>query len=284
MTTPVFRISCPDVRRTLRSSWSPARSRPRASRPTAALLSRRSDRPRSRNRRTRPRHSPTTSSRCTRWLQPVRRRQATSLPASARRTSTRSTRCPIRAGSRTGSAPEPLVSTNWSAVPLPMPPPDPSQWILTREKTSGAHPGFTAQRREGPDLLPGVRSAVLPGRRDRRGDGCHQDLLGAGLQPGGVVSHHVRSQARHVRSQGDDQAAVWSEDAVLPGRPERNSGARGEAAGRHISRRRRPADSWQDPRQLSSIPARDPTTRTTSFRTSIVASCARFASSAPGRT
>ena len=49
------------------------------------------------------------------------------------------------------------------------PPPDPSHWILTREKTAGAHPGFTAQRRQGRDLVPRVRPAVLPGRRDRGG-------------------------------------------------------------------------------------------------------------------
>ena len=33
--------------------------------------------------------------------------------------------------------------------PLVDPPPDPSQWILTREKTSGAHPGFTARDAKG---------------------------------------------------------------------------------------------------------------------------------------
>jgi hypothetical protein len=33
--------------------------------------------------------------------------------------------------------------------PVVAPPPDPSHWILTREKTSGAHPGFTARDAKG---------------------------------------------------------------------------------------------------------------------------------------
>ena len=39
-------------------------------------------------------------------------------------------------------------------------PPDPSKWVLIREKTSGAHPGFTAMDAQGRDLVPRVRSAV----------------------------------------------------------------------------------------------------------------------------
>ena len=54
--------------------------------------------------------------------------------------------------------------------------------------------------------------------------------------------------------------------------------------GRHLSRRRRPPASRQDPRRLPLSTARVPTIRTTSSRTSTAASCARCACSARGRT
>ncbi len=47
-------------------------------------------------------------------------------------------------------------------------PPDPSKWVLIREKTAGAHPGFTAMDAQGRDLVPRVRSAVGARGRDRQ--------------------------------------------------------------------------------------------------------------------
>ena len=41
-------------------------------------------------------------------------------------------------------------------------PPDPSKWVLIREKTSGAHPGFTADRRAA--ARPGSSSSIRHGR------------------------------------------------------------------------------------------------------------------------
>ena len=90
--------------------------------------------------------------------------------------------------------------------------PDPSRWTLIREKTSGAHPGFTARDAQGRDLVPGIRSPVLSGRRHGLGRGGVEDLLGARLQPGRVVPDHVRSEARRNRSEGDDPPAVRRPD------------------------------------------------------------------------
>ena len=36
-------------------------------------------------------------------------------------------------------------------------PPDPSRWVIFREKTSGGHAGITAKDASGRDLVPGVR-------------------------------------------------------------------------------------------------------------------------------
>ena len=170
------------------------------------------------------------------------------------------------------------------AGPIVGAPPDPSRWVLIREKTSGAHPGFTAQGCERRDLVPRVRSAVLPGRGDRRRGGRDEDLLGARLQPGRIVPDHVRSEARGDRPEGHDSPAVRREDPVHAGRHQRDPRTRRAKRGRHLSRHRRPADSRQDPRAASSTTARAPTIPTTSSRTSTAASCARCASSAPGRT
>ena len=48
-------------------------------------------------------------------------------------------------------------------------PPDPSKWIVIREKTSGVHPGLHGAGCQGRDLVPSVRPAVLSrkGRRPR---------------------------------------------------------------------------------------------------------------------
>jgi hypothetical protein len=43
----------------------------------------------------------------------------------------------------------PLTADQIIRGPVPGAPPDPSRWVLTREKTSGAHPGFTARDAKG---------------------------------------------------------------------------------------------------------------------------------------
>ena len=126
-------------------------------------------------------------------------------------------------------------------------PPDPSKWILIREKTSGAHPGFTARDAKGQTLFLEFDPPDYPeGHRRRRGR--HQDLLGARLQPGRDL-HHARSIRRcDVRSEGDDQAARLERGRRSAGRLNEIL-ERAARAGRHVSRRRRAADYGQDPRQ-----------------------------------
>ena len=217
--------------------------------------------------------------------QPVRDRRLTSRPGCGRRTSTRSTKCPIRAGSRTGSARRPITVAEIERGANAGAPPDPSRWVLIREKTAGMHPGFTAQRRQGRDLVPRVRSAGVSGGRDGVGRHRDEDLLGAWLQPGRVLHHDVRSEARGDRSRRPRFGA-----RPARGRPSRRTTSTSilervaRKPGRHLSRHRRPADSGQDPGQLPATPARGPTIPTTSCRTSTAASCARCACSARGRT
>ena len=71
--------------------------------------------------------------------------------------------------------------------------PDPSRWVLIREKTSGAHPGFTARDAKGETWFLEFDPPWAPGRGDRGRGGRDEDLLGARLQPGGIVPDHVRS-------------------------------------------------------------------------------------------
>ena len=134
---------------------------------------------------------------------------------------------------------------------------------------------------------PGSSSSIRrSSRKARQGPSAiaTEDLLGARLQPGRIVPDHVRSEERRDRSKGDGASSVRQADAVHrddmnaileQGRAQRR---------RHLSRRRRPAASRQDPRRFPLRRARVPTIPTTSFRTSIAASCGRCASSARGRT
>ena len=105
-------------------------------------------------------------------VRPVRRHLATSRRASARRTSTRSTRCRTRAGSPTASARPRSRPTSSCAGPNIGAPPDPSKWIVIREKTSGVHPGFTARDGKGETWFlefdpPYFPEGATVGRRDR---------------------------------------------------------------------------------------------------------------------
>ena len=73
-------------------------------------------------------------------------------------------------------------------------PPDPSKWVLIREKTAGAHPGFTAMDAKGHTWFlefdpPQFTEGATGGGRD-----CDEDLLGARLQPGGIVPDDLRPE------------------------------------------------------------------------------------------
>ena len=87
-------------------------------------------------------------------------RPATSRAACARRTSTRSTRCRTRAGSPTASAPGRSRTTSSCAARIVGAPPDPSKWVLIREKTVGRAPRLHGDGCQGRDMVPRVRSAV----------------------------------------------------------------------------------------------------------------------------
>ena len=82
-------------------------------------------------------------------VQPVRHLRLQAVGPARARTSTRSTKCRTRAGSRTGSARRRSRPRRSRAARIVGAPPDPSRWVLTREKTSGAHPGFTARDAKG---------------------------------------------------------------------------------------------------------------------------------------
>ena len=157
----------------------------------------------------------------------------------------------------------------------------------------GAHQGEDVRRasglhgegREGRDLVPRVRSAVLPGRRDRGRRGRDEDLLGARLQPGGIVPDDVRSEERveidpkaTIRRPTGKRTPFTQDDinAILE-RVARN-------AGRHAIASSPAGCCPARSSAASSTPARVPTIPTTSSRTSTAASCARCASSARGRT
>ncbi len=67
-----------------------------------------------------------------------------------------------RIGTTTVTAEELVRGPNLGA------PPDPSKWVLIREKTVGRPPGLHREGREGRDLVPRVRSSAIPGRCNRR--------------------------------------------------------------------------------------------------------------------
>ena len=118
----------------------------------------------------------------------------------ARRTSTRSTRCRTRAGSRTASAPDRSRTRSSFAARTSARRPTRRSWVLIREKTSGAHPGFTAKDAKGETWFLEFDPPYFAGRGDRRRRGRDQDLLGARLQPGGIVPDDLRSE------EGDDRS------------------------------------------------------------------------------
>ena len=134
------------------------------------------------------------------------------------------------------------------------------------------------------DLVPRLRSAGRPGGRERRGRDRDQAVLGARLQPGRDVPHDVRSERGDDRSAGDRQAAVRRAHALHARRHAPGARSRRAQRRRHLPRRGRPRCCRARSSAGFATPARGPTIPTTSCRTSIAASCARCACSAPGPT
>ena len=183
-------------------------------------------------------------------VQPVRQLQATSRAACARRTSTRSTRCRTRAGSPTASAPGRSRTKSSSAAPNVGAPPDPSKWVLIREKTSGAHPGFTAMDAKGetwflefdpPDFPEGATAAVAIATKIFWALGYNQ-----------VESFLTTFDPKNAddRSEGHDPPPERQANAVHAGRHQRHPRERRAQPGRHLSRHRRPPAAGQDSRRL----------------------------------
>ena len=206
----------------------------------------------SRNRRTRRSAQPYEQSADVRAdVQPVRQRQATSRAACARRTSTRSTRCRTRAGSPTASAPGRSRTRSSRAAPNVGAPPDRSNWVLIREKTSGAHPGFTARDAKGetwflefdPPYFPeGATGAVAVATKIFWALGYNQ-----------VESFLTTFDPKKatIDPKATDSPPERQADAVQPRRHERRSSRASRATpDGTLSRRRRPPAARQDPRRL----------------------------------
>ncbi len=163
-------------------------------------------------------------------------------------------------------------------------PPDPSKWMLIREKTAGVHPGFTARDAKGETWFLEFDPPFYPGGRDRSRFRRDEDLLGAGLQPGGIVPDDVRSDESGYRPESHGQAPVRGTDAIHAGRHERRPRKRRAERGWNVSRRRRPACFPARSSGVTNMQAHALTTPTTLSRTSIVGSSGRCACSARGRT
>ena len=113
--------------------------------------------------------------------------------------------------------------TSSRAARIAAPPPDPSRWVLIREKTAGRPSGLHGEGRQGRDLVPRVRSRRTSRKaRPAAVDDRDEDLLGARLQPGRIVPHDVRSEARRDRPEGHGSPPVRRADAVHAGRHERD--------------------------------------------------------------
>ena len=101
-------------------------------------------------------------------------------------------------------------------------PPDPSKWVLIREKTSGAHPGFTATDAKGetwflefdpPHVPEGATGAVAIATKI---------FWALGYNQVEIVPDHVRSEARRDRPEGDGPSPVGKRTPVHAGRHERD--------------------------------------------------------------
>ena len=164
------------------------------------------------------------------------------------------------------------------------PPPDPSSWILIREKTAGAHPGFTARDAAAtPSFSSSIRRIFRrepPGRWQSR-------PRSSGRSATTRSSRYLTTfdpKRVYDRSDGHAAPSLRRPDPVHHRRHELDPRARGEESRRDLPRHRRTVDSWQDSRRASVTTAPVPTTPTTSFRTSIAANYAPCACSGPGPT
>ena len=150
-----------------------------------------------------------------------------------------------------------------------------------RRRASGLH----REGRQGRNLVPRVRSAVLPGGATGCGRDRDEDLLGARLQPGGIVPvrrsiRRTSTSTRRPRFAGPPaKRTPFTQDDIND-----DPRARRSQQGRHVSRHRRPPASRQDSRRLPLRGHASRRSRTISSRTSTAASCARCASSARGPT
>ena len=176
---------------------------------------------------------------------------ATSRRARARRTSTRSTKCRTRAGSRTGSARRPSPPTRSRAARTPARRPIRRAGCSSGRRPSGVHPGFTARDAKGETWFLEFDPPALPGRRDRRGRRSRRRSSGRSATTRSRRFLTTFDPKRvEIRPEGDDAASVRRADAVHAGRHERDPRTGRADAGRDLSRRRRPPDSREDPRQL----------------------------------
>ena len=117
--------------------------------------------------------------------------------------------------------------------------PIPSHWMLIREKTSGAHPGFTAQGRQGRDLVPRVRSARTS-RKAATGAVAVATKIFWALGYNQVESFLTTFDPKKIddRSEGDDPPPDRQADAVHAATTStRSSSSVARRAGRHLSRR-----------------------------------------------
>ena len=87
-------------------------------------------------------------------------------------------------------------STSSSAARTPAPPPNPERWVITREKSAGYAPGFTAKDANGETWFVSFDSPGYARGRHRRDRRRQQDLLGPRLQPGRDLHHDGRSARR----------------------------------------------------------------------------------------
>ena len=180
-----------------------------------------------------------------------------------------------RVGTRTFSAEELSRGPNFGAAP------DPSKWVLTREKTSGSHPGFTARDAKGdtfflefdPPYYPdGATAAVAIASKIFWALGYNQvesyltifDPSKAEVDPGATIRRPSGERTPFTR---DDMNEVLERVAKRP------DGTYRVIAGRLVPARFS---------AITSIRARDQTIPTISCPTNIAASCGPFACSAPG--
>ena len=164
----------------------------------------------------------------------------------ARRTSTPSTRCRIRAGSPTASARGRCSSRSCSRGPVTGPAPAPAAWTVTREKSSGDAPGFTATDAKGQTWFVSFDAPVNP-------DGATGALVIATKIFWALGYNQVEYFLTDFRSRGRQGSATRRRSGGPPASGRRmtrrrhpgGARARAPSSGRVVPRRRRPAAAGQ---------------------------------------